>query len=459
MMTSPDRQPPGDQPSRADPLHQREYDAGAAVVLTEAERHPTLSEAGRARLQTILDDPDAAPWTHRAGDRLSAAAVSRAARPRPTTDWLAEHLAVARALPAYRGHPGPLAQLSDFPLVDREDLMADMAGFVPRDADLDELVHGSSSGSTGHALAIPDELTDVARTFTWLVAVVRNQGADWRPDPARLALAYVVAQRQAYTYASTLSTFGEATMARLNLDGRVWSRAPRAAFLQRHQPQVFTGSPDSLAELLDAELAATLTPLALVSGATELTPALRADLGAAYGCPVLDVYGLHETRPIAVSADGGPHVIADRRVLVEVFGPDDEPVPAGVRGELVVTAGENPLLPLVRYRTGDFGRLVEVRGRPAIADLEGRAGVNFVAADGARIPSVDLTQLLQAAGAYGWSIVQHADGDLDVTLVRGDADQARSAVAALLGRPLSVHTVDRLADLGPGKPRRYSRLT
>ena len=431
------------------------------MALTEAERRPTLSAAGRRRLEALLSDPYAPVWTHVAGDRLAPDGVARAAAEQPTENWLADHLARVRTqVPAYRGLPGPLAELADFPLVHREDLVADVAAFVPRDADLDLLVHGSSSGSTGHALAIPDHLEDVARTFTLLRRLVAEPGVDWRPDPDRLALAYLVRQRQAYTYAATISTFGEATMARVNLGDPGWPADAQLAFWARQRPQVITGDPAALAALLDADARAVLAPLALVSGACELTSALRADLRAAYGCPVLDLYGLHETRPIAVSHDGGPHRVLDRRVLVEVLDARGEPVTPGTRGEIVVTAGENPLLPLVRYRTGDHGRLVEVEGRPAIADLEGRPMVELLAADGRRVSSVDLTQLLQAAGAYGWTVRQHGDGRLAVVLAHPTADPAAVGVVeeqlvALLGQPLTLTRVDTLTELGPGKPRRY----
>ena len=139
-----------------------------------------------------------------------------------------------------------------------------------------------------------------------------------------------------------------------------------------------------------------------------------------------------------------------------VGGPRTGAVPEGARGEIVVTAGENPLLPLARYRTGDFGRLVTVDGRPAIADLEGRASVTFSAADGRVVPSVDLTQLLQAAGAHGWRVEQGADGAVAADVVRGDADRVRDALGALLGRPVAVRRLERLDELGEGKVRRYA---
>ncbi|MET0955653.1 MAG: CoF synthetase, partial [Cryobacterium sp.] len=124
-------------------------------------------------------------------------------------------------------------------------------------------------------------------------------------------------------------------------------------------------------------------------------------------------------------------------------------------GEIEVTAGETPRLPLVRSRTGDFGRLVDVGGRPALADLEGREATRFVAQGGALVPCVDLTQHLQAGGAHGWSVHQAADGAVSATVVGGDVGQIRAALEQLLSRPVAVTTVATLLELGDGKPRRY----
>ncbi|MDN4639353.1 AMP-binding protein [Agreia sp. PsM10] len=443
-------------PDPDDPLAIAEYTPGGQTALVDAERWPTLSPEGARRLETLRSHPDAPAWVHATGDRLSAEAVRRVRRPLPTAGWIDEHLDTARRLPAYRRRAAELRSLQDFPLITRDDLVDDVSAFVPLDADLARAVHGSSSGSTGRALLIPDDIEDTARTFHLMIALAAEQGVVWEPDHTRLALAHVVKQRQAFTYASVISSFDQATMARLNLDRRGW-RSPdaRTRFLVDQNPQAFSGSPTSLAELLDAELVAALRPLAIFSGAMALSSALRHDLERAYGCPVIDIYGLHETRPIASRADDGPFVVLDRRVHVEIVDERGRPAPPGAHGEIVVTAGENSLLPLVRYRTGDFGRLVDVGGRLAIADLEGREATTFLAADGSRVPCVDLTQHLQAAGAHGWSVIQDATGRVEATIVRGDSAQVTAALEALLGRTVEVQQRPSLSDLGDGKPRRY----
>jgi phenylacetate-CoA ligase len=439
-----------------DPLAIGEYTPNGQTALVDAERWPTLTADGERRLESLRAHPDAPAWVHATGDRLSADAAARVREPLPTAGWLDEHLETARRLPAYRRLAPTLHVLSDFPLITRDHLVDDVSAFVPLDADLGQAVHGSSSGSTGRALLIPDDIEDTARTFHLLVRLAAERGVDWMPDPSRMALAHVVKQRQAFTYASVISSFDQSTMARLNLDESQWtSREARTRFLSTQNPQAFSGSPTSLAELLVPELVEALHPLVVFSGALALSGALRGELERAYGCPVIDIYGLHETRPIASSADGGPFVVLDRRVHVEVIDEHGRPAEEGALGEIVVTAGENPLLPLVRYRTGDFGRLVERDGRLAIADLEGREATTFRAADGSRVPCVDLTQQLQAAGAHGWSVLQDATGQVSATIVRGDAARVAAALEALLGRPVDVERREAMSELGEGKPRRY----
>ncbi|WP_372969250.1 AMP-binding protein [Microbacterium sp.] len=444
-------------PDLAGALALAEYAPGEAAVLSDAERWPTIDREGSARLSRWRSHPDAPHWTHATGDRLTAEQVERVRRPLATAGWLDEHLAAARRTLRYRGMPAGAA-LEDHPTISRSDLVEDLAAFVPLDADLSRMLHGTSSGSTGAALLIPDDVEEVARGFHLLLSLAERAGATVVAVGERMALVNLVFQRQAFTYASVISSFAHRAMARLNLHPSAWpAPAARTRFLADADPQILSGHPTSLAELLDAGLDDVLHPAVVFSGAMALSAPLRARLEAALACPVIDVYGLHETRPIAARTDDGPFRILDRRVHVEVLDPRrDVAVPPGAMGEIVVTAGENPLLPLVRYRTGDHGRLVTFPdGTRGIADLEGRDNTRFRGADGTLVPCVEVTQQLQSHGAEGWSIEQDSDGEVSATIVAGDLDAIRLALHALLGQPLTVRQVARPIDLGEGKPRRY----
>ncbi|MFF7293056.1 AMP-binding protein [Microbacterium sp. NPDC008134] len=440
-----------------DPLALAEYAPGAAAVLTDAERWPTLDDAGAARLARWRRHPDAPQWTHATGDRLTAAQVERVRHPLSTDGWLDEHLAAVRGTLRHRAMPADAA-LADYPTTRRSDLVADLGAHVPLDADLSRMLHGTSSGSTGAALLIPDDVEEVARGFHLLRALAADAGVTVGEGGERMAVANLVFQRQAFTYVSVISSFGQCAMARLNLHVSAWPGADaRRRFLADADPQILSGHPTSLAELVDAGLDGVLHPSVIFSGAMALSSPLRARLERAFACPVIDVYGLHETRPIAARADDGPFRVLGRRVLVEVLDPRrDVAVPDGEIGEITVTAGENPLLPLVRYRTGDVGRLVRLPdGAVGIADLEGRENTRFLAGDGSLVASVDLTQHLQAHGAEGWSVVQGDDRVVRATIAGGDSEAIEAALAALLGVPIEITAVARVIDLGEGKPRRY----
>lgn len=448
----PPHDPPDPDADRA--LELADYEPGAAAVLSDAERWPALSPAGAARLGALRTHPRAPAWVHTCGDRLTAADVAELAGWTPADlapGWTEELTArLRRTVPHHRRHPA--ASFAEVVPTGRADLARRVADFVPDDAPLDRLFQGTSSGSTGSALVLPLEPVSTAAEVRLLHHLLARRGVDWAADPARLGLAAVLDQRRAFTYASVVQALDEALMARVNLDPGAW-RAPgdREAFLAGHDPQVVTGPATAL--LAYARLEADLHPLALVPGALHLTPAARAELDARFGVPVLDLYGLKETGPVAVSDDGGPHRVLPRRLHVECLRPDGTPAPDGERGEVVVTVDENPLLPLLRYRTGDHARLERrADGGTWLHGLEGRAPVRFARADGGWTPSVDLTQLLQHHGALGWQVHQHADGSVVAGLQGGDPGAVRAALQALLGVPVEV----RETEPGEGGPRRWS---
>ena len=91
---------------------------------------------------------------------------------------------------------------------------------------------------------------------------------------------------------------------------------------------------------------------------------MRAELERALGIAAINFYGLSEMCGPGVAAEclearAGLHVQEDH-FLVEVVDPADGRVlAAGEEGELVFTTLTKEALPLIRYRTGDIGRVLE----------------------------------------------------------------------------------------------------
>jgi phenylacetate-CoA ligase len=178
----------------------------------------------------------------------------------------------------------------------------------------------------------------------------------------------------------------------------------------------------TLAEAI--RLGVPLAPKVVVSSAVSLSPAQAAHVAKAWGSTVIDLYSTTETGPIAVSVAGiRGHVVLVPDLYVEALDASGERVPDGERGEITVTGGRNPFLPLIRYRTGDFGRLTTVtlkHGRPArcILDLEGRAPVTFRAADGSRVGSVDIARRIRPISPFvQHALYQRADGSVELRLL------------------------------------------
>ncbi len=466
MPPAPDTPPLRDLPSGVPDALLGEYAPFGNVALDDAERWPTLTPDGAARLDALRHHPAAPVWVHATGDRLTAddlPVLAATARRLAETAEAAggsdahtgtSHPATGRDVPAWvtdlveRAHTvvpryrrardqrrsHARSPLEDLPPVTRDDLRADLASFVPVDVDLSRVLEGTSSGSTGAAVVVPLHPVAVAADLVLLRLLVRDAGAAWEASEDRLGLVNLVDQRAAFTYASAMTGFDAASgrapshlavplMARVNLDPGAWrERADRSTFLRGTDPQVLSSSPLPLLALadLDAREGLGLHPVAVVSGAAHLTPPARARLRAAWGVPVIDLYGLRETGAVASRADDGPFVVVPRRVWVEILSDDGTPVPDGSPGEVVVTTDENPYLPLVRYRTGDRARIVRPHGpggRVELHDLEGRSPVRYLHADGRWLGSVDATQVLQAAGIAAWQLHQRADGTIDLTVV------------------------------------------
>ncbi|MEE1657657.1 AMP-binding protein, partial [Microvirga sp. CF3062] len=166
------------------------------------------------------------------------------------------------------------------------------------------------------------------------------------------------------------------------------------AALVRHRVRYIWGYPSGLHALAEDLLARGLTVPGLEVVITVSEPLLevqRAAIERAFGCPVVESYGMTEA---VVSASqcrhGALHLWPESGVLEVVDG--SAPVAAGQAGEFVATGLNNPDMPLIRYRTGDRGAVEagsEVCGcgrtLPRLARVEGRSDDVLYTPDGRRV--------------------------------------------------------------------------
>jgi phenylacetate-coenzyme A ligase PaaK-like adenylate-forming protein len=182
----------------------------------------------------------------------------------------------------------------------------------------------------------------------------------------------------------------------------------------------------------------------------------RKTIEEAFGCRVATEYGLRDAGLTANECpEGSLHVPAEG-ILVEIDGAGADGL-----GEIVVTNLYSPAMPIIRYRTGDLGRLDSGpcpcgRGLPRLASVEGRRTDFLVASDGRVLHALSIIYILrETPGIAQFRVVQE---ELErVTIQVAPADALSEAgrrllverVQALLGASVRV-AVEAVADIPAG---------
>lgn len=388
-------------------------------VLTDPERFPLLEDL--SLLNTLRQGADAPRYNFQSGDRLTAAALEKvkayqqriAGResllPGQVPAWLSSYVKEQLThVPFYANRPLDFLQ---HPTISRKDLAREPWHFVSHQANLNDLLVYQTSGTTGPAMDVNFDAVSQACWIPQLESILQRHQITFSYHPQRVAIALICAQQQTLTYASLSTYLQGAGVLKINLNPADWpTPASRVRYLEAVNPEVLTGDPLAFTALL--ALKPRLTPRAMVSSAMHLTDTLKAALEAWFQCPVLDIYSLTECRMIACR-EGDAYRTIRPDLYLEVFArEEDRLLPAGNVGELVVTGGINPFLPLIRYRTGDTASLQVRDGVQYIHHLQARAPVVFYNAQEIPVNNVDISRAMMAFSLAGFTLHQQADGGL-----------------------------------------------
>ena len=134
-----------------------------------------------------------------------------------------------------------------------------------------------------------------------------------------------------------------------------------AAILEKEKPDTFVGMPVQLLGLLRvcgrgslrrALVSGDACPDAVLKGCEEI---LQSRLFPHYGSREMALGGA-----ICCSAHEGMH-LRENHVIAEIVDENGCPLPPGETGELVITTIGMEAMPLIRYRTGDYTRVIPGR--------------------------------------------------------------------------------------------------
>jgi phenylacetate-CoA ligase len=138
---------------------------------------------------------------------------------------------------------------------------------------------------------------------------------------------------------------------------------------------------------------ANIRPKAVITSSETLFPSVRAVIENGFGCRVFDHYGAAEMVALIAQCEIGTYHVAPEFGFVELLQ-DGRQVGPGERGEIVATGFINPVMPLIRYATGDFAMLGSGtcpcgRSGQTIESLEGRMDDVIVTPEGHLIGRLD----------------------------------------------------------------------
>ena len=185
----------------------------------------------------------------------------------------------------------------------REDIAVNLPDITPVDADLARMVVYETSGTTGHAIAVPQHPLAMAKNHPLLELALASHGVTPVFGSDMVSCFNVGSEAVTVVFPNVFSVWGQAGFAKINIHEKAWnSREDAAKFFKNHSPHFLTGDPIGLSEMMKWEIET--EPSAMISTAVTMPEGLKKRLEARYRCPVIDFYSTTETGPDSFHRSG-----------------------------------------------------------------------------------------------------------------------------------------------------------
>jgi len=339
------------------------------------------------------------------------------------------------------------------PLMRRSDMQSSLEYILPYDANLSRLVVNPTSGTTGHPIPAPNHPAAVGCYDPMIQYALRMNGLKSSCVGDKVAAIQVCSQQKTIVYHTVHSYLDGAGFAKINLNENEW-RSPEssALYIKDMAPVFLSGDPYSFLDYIRRGIE--YRPGAILSTAVTLERALREKISGYFRCPVVDMYSLNETGPVAYSCPDDPskYHILPHDIYVEAVSETGEPLPEGEVGKIAVSGGRNPYLPLLRYLTGDrgavsYGKCSCGETSPTLSSFEGRELVLFRSRGGGIVNSIDISGIVRSFPVYSFSFLQRADYSCILKIDAGGemtaslANRMKDGIEALFGEGVTVEPV------------------
>lgn len=324
--------------------------------------------------------------------------------------WREERLAfmlnhAANHVPYYRQHWSERRQrgdhasveiLENWPILKKDDVRQNANAFVAEDCDPRKMYANATSGTTGmpitfymrrEALRLWYGIFE-ARMRHWHDVSIRER---WAILGGQLVVPFDQKKPPYWVKNAGLNQLYMSTHHMTTKNADVYLEA-----LRDFGPTHMITYPSSANFLATQILEQGLKPPALkviFSNAEVLLDQQRETISKAFGCPVVNTYGMSELIAGASECKHGSMHLWPEIGTIEGFALDEDvPIAAGEHGRFIITGLLNADMPLIRYDMGDRGQLAADdatcacgRHLPIALSVDGRMNDMIVTADGRRI--------------------------------------------------------------------------
>lgn len=344
-----------------------------------------------------------------------------------------------------------LEQLADYPLIQKQDVIDNREDMLNPECPASQRLLLTTAGSTGTPMAFYLQAgVSRAKEQAYLEAMWAR--VDYKPD-ARVAVL------RGHAVTGRKSWYFDASRNWMIFSSAMLTEAMAAEYVKQiniFKPSFIHAYPSS-AMLLAEHMAVRGIKIeceikALLCGSEHMSLVDKSWLEKAYGTKVFRWFGHSERVVLAGEGrDNSGFYFCPTYGYVEFGRPSTDGL-----CEVIGTSFHNHVMPLVRYRTGDYVRLTRDGATrelswPCVTEIAGRESEFVIASDGRRVP---LTVVNMHDDCYdGWSTLQFHQakpGEMEVCYVPGVGFQDDSI--------LRIET-RLLQCLGPGFALRFRAVT
>lgn len=325
-----------------------------------------------------------------------------------------------------KGEKVSIESLRDWPILRKEDLRKNPKAFLSDDCNIRKMFCTYTSGTTGTSLPIYSSRETLrkwyamyeARNRRWNRVSIKER---WGIMGGKLVVPYHKETPPFWVYNAGLNQLYLSTHHISPQNARYYVEA-----LRSYHPSHLVVYPSSAYILASAVLDQGLTPpemKVIISNAELLLDVHREKLVRAFQCPVRNTYSMVESAAGGSECHKGSMHIWPEAGHIEILD-DNENVPAKneVTGRIISTGLFNTDMPLIRYETGDRGKLADRnsecpcgRKLPVMETIEGRLNDLILTPDGRQI--FWLNPVFYGLPVLEAQIIQHSLEQIHVNLV------------------------------------------